>query len=498
MKKYYTFFFCFLFIISQNLAQGNFVFSENAKAAYDKVLNLRFGEAETLLIKLKAEEPNNLIVHYIENYIDFFKIFINENKAEFDQLENNKSKRLDKIKAGDKASPYYLFLQAEIKLQWALARLKFEEYFAAFKEVNSAHKLLTKNQEKFPDFIANKKSLGILHAMVGTIPDNYKWGVSLLSSLTGSIEQGRKEIEEVIEYAKYNEFLFEEETLVMYAFLMLHLNNKSEEAWKIINSGKLRAAENPLACFVLANVAMRTGRNDEAIRLLENRPKSKQIQNFYYLDYMLGLCKLYRLDEDAEVHLEDYVTKFNGQNYVKEAYQKIAWFHLLMGNDEGYHYNMNQCKIKGSSIIGGDKTALKEARSGVAPNAKLLQGRLLFDGGYYQRAYDLLSNYSTANFSDNRSKLELSYRLGRITHSLKEHQKAINYYQQTIDVGQYEGYYFACNAALQIGLIYEQQGSNKKATEYFNRCLSIKPDEYKSSLHQKAKAGLNRLDKSAG
>ena len=498
MKKYYSFLYFFLFVLSQSFAQGNFVFSENAKAAYNKVLNLRFEEAETLLIKLKAEEPNNLIVHYIENYIDFFRIFINENKAEFERLENNKNIRLEKIKTGDKASPYYWFVQAEIKLQWALARLKFEEYFTAFKEVNSAHKLLTKNQEKFPDFIANKKSLGILHAMVGTIPDNYKWGVSLLSSLTGTIEQGRKEIEEVIEYAKYNDFFFEEETLVMYAFLMLHLNNESEEAWQIINSGKLRAAENPLACFVLANVAMRTGRNDEAIRLLENRPKSKQIEDFFYLDYMLGLCKLYRLDEDAEVDLEYYVTQFKGQNYVKEAYQKIAWFHLLMGNIDGYHHNMNQCKSKGSAIIGGDKTALKEARSGTVPNVTLLQGRLLFDGGYYKRAYDLLSNFSTADFSDKRSELELSYRLGRITHSLKEYPKAINYYQQTIDVGQYEGYYFACNAALQIGLIYEKQQNKIKAKEYYNRCLSIKPDEYKSSLHQKAKAGLNRLEKSTG
>ena len=50
-------------------------------------------------------------------------------------------------------------------------KLKFEEYFTAFNEVSKAYKLLTENQYRHPSFVANKKSLGILHAIIGTIPD---------------------------------------------------------------------------------------------------------------------------------------------------------------------------------------------------------------------------------------------------------------------------------------------------------------------------------------
>jgi len=46
---------------------------------------------------------------------------------------------------------------------------------------------------------------------------------------------------------------------------------------------------------------------------------------------------------------------------------------------------------------------------------------------------------------------------------------------------------------LQIGLIYEGQGEIGNARQYFQKCLGMKPEEYKNGLHQQAKAGLNRL-----
>ena len=88
--------------------------------------------------------------------------------------QKNKDIRLAKISSGDKKSPYYKFCQAEIKLHWALSRLKFEEYFTALKEIKSAHDLLSENSELYPGFILNKKSLSAIHALIGTFPDTYR------------------------------------------------------------------------------------------------------------------------------------------------------------------------------------------------------------------------------------------------------------------------------------------------------------------------------------
>ncbi len=493
MKLVYTF--LLIFFAGSSFAAGNFQFTPLARQAYEEAISLRFEASRQHISQLKKQEPDNLMVHLIENYIDFFTVFIEEDKDAFRLLEKNKNYRLDQIRQGDHFSPYYLYCQAEIKLQWALVRLKFEEYFTAFNEIKSAYKLLNKNQESYPRFMANKKSLGILHALVGTVPDSYKWGVKLLGGMEGTIEGGRQEIAEVIAFSQTNDFVFEQETLVMYAFLLLHLNNQSDQAWSLLNSPKLNPQQNPLAAFVLSNVALRTGRNNEAIRILEQRPKSANFFPFPYLDYMHGLAKLYRLDTDADQYIKTYLQDFNGINYIKEAHQKLAWFHLINGNPAGYQQYMDKCKTEGNTVIEGDKTAQKEAEKGIIPQVTILRSRLLFDGGYYQKAYQLLKELSEEQLSETRHQLEYTYRLGRICHRLNRTEEALRYYQKTVDDGADFPYYFACNSALQIGLLQEELKSYTQAKEYYRLCLSLKPDEYKNGLHQKAKAGLNRLGK---
>lgn len=472
-----------------------FTFNDEVRLAYQRALELRVQESSLLLATEKRENPNNYMVYFIENYLDFMRVFIDEDEEAFDSLTKNKDRRLELIEAGDTNSPYYLYTQAEIKLQWALLHLKFDEYLSALSNIRSAYKMLNKNLAKHPDFIASKKSLGLLHALVGTVPDNYRWAVKLLAGMDGTIEQGRREIEEVIDFHRKNgDKLFETETSVFYAFLMLHLNNSSNDrAWNILNSGELNPKTSALACFVLSNMAMRIGKNDLAIQMLENRPRGAEFYRMPYLEFMLGLAKFRRLDQDAPQYLQNYISNMGNGNYVKEAYQKIAWFHLLNDNELLYQQYMTFCKSYGRTSVGSDKSAQTEAENKDQPNPILLKARVLFDGGYYSRAEKTLLNYQPTNFTDPGLQLEYIYRLGRIFHESGATQNAINYYQKTIDQGRSKKYYYACNAALKMGLLYETAGEKTKAKTAYDACLDMSPNQYKHSLHGKAKAGLNRL-----
>ncbi len=492
MKQFFISF-IFLTFLTSAFAAKRFEWTPTAKAAYKKVISLRFNEAYSDLARMKINDPDNLIAYHIENYIDFFRVYINENETEFERLEKNKDRRLEIIQGGDKNSPYYLYLQADIRLHWALARLKFEEYATAFFEVNKAFKLLTKNAQKFPDFMPNKKDLGILHAMVGTVPDGYKWTVDLLSSMEGTIDQGKGELEEVVAFARKNDFIYEEETYVLYAYLMLHLGNEKEEAWRIINTSKLNPKESLMACFVMANVAMRTDRGPDAIQILENRPKGDAFYDFAYLDYMLGIAKLQRLDADANQYFHHYLNHFQGKNFIKDAYQKLAWHSLIQGDIQGYRFYIKNCKSKGYTIVGSDKSALKEAENGQQPHIDLLKARLSFDGGYFEKAYQILQSKNATHFISQKDQLEYTYRLGRTSHKLKKYFEALKHYQSTIDAGKNTEWYFACRAALEKGHIYEVEGNYSQAAIAFQLCTSIKPDEHKTALHQQAKAGLARL-----
>ena len=484
-----------LMLFTSAIGQGRFEYTTDATEAYNLVMALRFDEARTKINFIKQNDPSNLIVHYIENYLDFFTCYINEDKEEFNRLEKNKNYRIKQIRTGDPSSPYFLYSQASIRLHWSLARLKFSEYITAFRDVNKAFKLLKQNEKKFPDFMPNKKDLGILHAMVGTIPDDYKWGVELLTSLSGTIDQGKAEIKEVLDFYDNNYFIYEQETRVLYAYLMMHLDNDGDNAWKMLHTSKFDPTQNPLAAFTMANVAMRTGRNDEAIELLLNRPQGKKYHPFPYLDFMLGNAKMRRLDKDSDQYFLKYLNEFKGIHFIKESYQRLSW-NALINEDLSLFYEYNEkVKSKGNSVTGGDKNALLDAKVPVIHHVALLKARLLFDGGYYQKGYDVLKSHSSDDFKDRRSKLEFTYRLGRILHKLKKYHSAISFYEKTIENGANESWYFACNSALQIGLLFEEIKSYDQAKVYFQKCTTINPDEHKTGLHQQAKAGLSRVKK---
>jgi len=492
--RYGAFFLLLTFFVNPTQAteaELHFDFSPALQVAYRSVLDLRLTEAQEQIDAIKGSDPNNALIYHVENYIDFFTLFITEDKNLFDELIDNKDRRLDKIKRGDTSSPYYRFSQAEIHLQWGLVRAKFEQKLRAFNEVSSAFSLLEENIERHPAFMVNYKSMGVLHALIGTIPDKYKWGVKLISGMEGTISQGVAEIEQVIEETNPDNFFFHEETVVLYAFLMLHLQNAPDNAWEVIQGAGLDASRSPLAAFVLSNVAFRSGRNDEVIRVLTNRAQGSRYLDFYYLDYVHGLALLKKLDPQADVYIDRFLEKFEGRHYVKEAWQKKAWHNLIHKGEDEYRDAMKECMYSGYTVIDEDKNAMREARKGDIPNAALLKVRLLTDGGYYDQALKALEGidigFETVDY------MELLYRTARVHQHLNDGASALLSFKNIVAEWPEHPSYMVANSALQAGLIYEKWGETALARKYFEYCLNMNPEQYKTGLQQKSKAGLLRL-----
>lgn len=475
-------------------AVGVFQYDNKICEAYDKIQHLQLNEAKTILQNLRQNQPNNLAIVHLEDYQDFFRLYLSENENELSTYKKRLDERLSNLQKGGPDSPYFLYVQADMLLHWALLKIKFGDYLATFNAAGRAYRLLKRNQEKFPSFMPNYKNLGLLHALAGTIPDQYRWGAKLLGGLSGTIEQGKNELEKVLTYAEKNEnFLFAEESAVMYAMLLLYLANEPDAAWQACEKYRFKPVSNPVHCFTKATIALRSGRNDEAIQILSKRTINPGEATFPYLDFLLGLAKIRRLDFEANQAFQRFLQQFKGQNYIKEAYQKLAWIELLQGDKVTYQNYMKRCLEKGQSTYGADEHAQAEAETGQMPNTTLLKARLLFDGGYYQKAHDLLKEKDEKDFSPERLRLEYNYRLGRILHGLKRYPEALQQYQKTIQQGAQSSEYYACNAALQAGLLCEKRKQYDSARHYFKRCLQLQPREYKNSLHQAAKAGLNRI-----
>ncbi|MCX6247973.1 MAG: hypothetical protein NTW10_09580 [Bacteroidetes bacterium] len=475
-------------------------FNSNCREAYRSILSLNFTEAGKLLDSERSAHPSNLIPVYLENYIDFFTVFIGEEPAEFEKFRKSGELRLDILKKGNKESPWYRYCMGNVRLQFAICRMKFGEYKSAALDVSRAFSDLNENAQLHPDFPLQGSGLGLIHVLAGVIPDNYSWVLRLLG-LEANVQKGLDEIAGLASYSGNNETyrLFGIESMFYLAFLDATLGKDTRYALTILQKFEARKStfppsSNPLLIFVRASILAKAGKTDEAILSLQEFTVGKDTYPFYYLDYLTGLNKLNRLDPDADLYFIRFLKSYRGLNYVKSGYQKLAWTFILKGNIPEYEEYMGKALTRGSLHVDSDIQANREAKSKEQPNVVLLKARLLSDGGYDDRALHLLLDQNMRNFIKTpKDLLEYNYRLGRIYQHSGNQSDALKYFGITIHDGSDKDWYFAENAALQSGIIYEQKNDLSNAARCYKLCLSMNNTEYKNSLDQKARLGLKRI-----
>lgn len=488
MKKLPVFvYICFFFASNQVIAQ-DFIYNSRCEDAYQAIFKLKIQEGSQILFKERQVNENNLLPYFLENYADFLAIYISDDLALYNKLSHKRNERLKILSTGNSDSPYYLYTQASIYLQWAIIKVKFGDYFSAIFDVRKAFRMLSTNQEKFPDFLPNNKDLALLNTLFGAIPDKYKFGAKVLG-LKGDIEQGLSDFSTLL---KNPQLPFREEATIMYTMLLLHLGKDQAGAWQMLNQLELKLGDNLLNYFIVASVAHYTGRNDKVVETLTQAPRSKEYFPFPYLNYMLGNAKLNRLDKDANIYLKRFLDEYKGMNYIKEANRKLAWHGLINKRADLYRLYMSKILQAGNNSLDEDKAATVEALKRSVPNVHILKARLLSDGGYYNKALNALSNITVNNLSY-EDKLEFHYRKARILDEMGQMKSAIPLYIWTINNSKSSESYFAPNSCIKLGNYYEKTNNRSSAETYYKKAFTYKNHEYKNSIDAQAKAGLNRI-----
>ena len=193
----------------------------------------------------------------------------------------------------------------------------------------------------FPDFLPNRKGLGVLHSIIGFIPDEYKWMAKLIG-MKGDLKQGVSELMSILTETKQQpEFSYmKDETIYLLSIIELNFLRDEEKMKALKDSISKEDNSNPLVVFSKALISMRTGNNDEAINVLEKRPLGKEYYPFTYLEYQLGMAYLDKLSPKANIHFENFLKDFKGVNFIIAANNKLAWSALVAGDISKYHqYN---------------------------------------------------------------------------------------------------------------------------------------------------------------
>ena len=107
----------------------------------------------------------------------------------------------------------------------------------------------------------------------------------------------------------------------------------------------------------------------------------------------------------------------------------------------------------------------------------------------------MLKTITPNDIAKSKDNAEYLYRKARLAHKTGDLTNAKLWYQQTIEATGDQPWYFAPNAALQLGYIAQSQGDVAGAKRHFEKTLSYPNYEYKNGIDAKAKSALDQLKK---
>ncbi|WP_353721357.1 hypothetical protein [Dyadobacter sp. 676] len=472
------------------------VFSPKLQKAYFEIQKLRLPVARELIDDERAAMPANPFIAYLDSYADLHYLLISEDRTGYKIFLQQQDKRMDNVGKLPDKSPYKRFFQADIRLHSAFAKLKFGNEVSGSWEIIKAYRLLEDNRKRFPAFTPTLKSLGLLHVLIGSIPENYTWIAKMLG-LRGNIAQGIGELRKVVK----EEPFFRQEAELIDLLLHAYTLQPGPEQQARIRQWPKEQPDNLLLHFFATTVLMKENRSEEASRFLAEAPAGRDYMPFPFLNYLKGEIALQSGDyEGAFAFYSRFLKQYAGFNYIKDSHFKMFMCRWLAGQDQEAMQNIRKVTETGSTIVEADRFAERIARefmeNKISPRQKVLyKARYATDGGYFQKASDIMKSVSEKSFGTTSEKAEYNYRTARILQKTGHTNECVPYYDRSIELGQAGtgAAGFAAASALQLGYIYQKKTDNQKAVAYFKKAMSFKKHEYKNSIDNKARAALTEL-----
>ena len=469
------------------LAQG--IEASDVKAAYKEILKLRIEAGKEILNAIKDKDRNSHF-YYTNNLADILELLITEDRSLYREYEDHEDDHLRALKKLDDSDPYKLFYTADIKLQWALVKLMFGDEFKAGWSLRSALNSIEKNKKLFPDFQPNNKTLGVLHILFATVPDNYQWVMNILG-MRSDLGLGWEELNKINDQSQ---FYFETE--VIRSLVSVNIFSDNEGALNRLQKLLGKNKDNLLANYIYNFVLIKESRSEDAIsnlkRLLYLSSDYLFIDHIYYLLAEVNMQKAnYEL---ARLYYSKFLNHFKGKNYIKDAWYKVFLSFWIQQDISMAKVHHEKALSSGRVFVDADRNAHGVLNQDDYPSRIIMKIRLATDGGYFQLAEQMAHGLTDEDFSGKKDKTEFNYRLARLKHKQQQSDEAIYYYLNAIKKAGKQNWYFAPNSCLNLGYIYKKQNDLVKARHYFNKALSYKKHKYKAGIDARAKAALELLD----
>ncbi|WP_255593781.1 DUF3808 domain-containing protein [Pontibacter sp. HSC-14F20] len=485
-------FFLLLYMCSPIPSQAASVYSPAVRQAYEASISLRIPEGRRLIQQELLYNPGNAAALLIANQQDFLTWAIQQNPEVYAGILARQEKRLQQLSSLTDNSVWVGYALAEVRLQIALSKLLQGNKLGAAWDLRQAYLQYTANSRLYPDFLPNRKTLGALQVLIGSVPDSYRVLLNIIG-MQGSIKTGMANLKAAA--TKSNPF--QEEAQLLLALLQHLVNPEANDvAAEAVLKLSRQSPDNLLFSFAAMHVLKKTRKSDVALQVYLDRPQQTGYLAFPYLHHMAADLYLYKGDFSNSVKSNQlFLSQHKGEHYLKAANYKLYLAHWLGGQGQQAEKHHNQITQQGRTEMDEDAYAARFVKEQSQPNRYLMLARLQYDGGYYQEALQVINKMPLRPETIPAERAEYFYRKARIHHSMENLPEAKRYYEQAIESSQHTSLYFAPYAALQLGYIYQEEQKPQTARQWYTKALSYKGHTYKNSIDGKAKLALQTLKK---
>ena len=463
--------------------------SPGARRAYAELLKLKVGTCRQLLATEPAQAPGTLLV---ADCADFVELLVTQDASRYDATLAAQDAHLAAL-AQAPAGALRDYALAETRLHQALTQIVFHHEVRGAWNLHQAVGQVQEVVQHYPAFVPARKTLGVCQFGIGSLPDGYHWFLRLLG-LRGSVEEGLRNLG--LAATQPNDFQMESQILL--ALIGEAYYKRGPESLALAGRLAREQPDNLLFSYLVISLNKRQHHGEEALAAYGARPSGPVYLPVAYLHHMAADLLLYRGEfAGSEAENQQFLREYRGEHYRKDAAFKLYLAAWLGGAPAATaaHYRA-QINAAGPLIVEEDIYAQRFYHDAQPLNPVLTRARFQTDGGYYQLALLTLQQFRLTPATPAREQLEAPYRRARVWQGLLRPDSARADYQRTLRRAAALGtppYYFAPQAALQLGYLAQAAGQRAAAKAYFEQAMAYPQHEYKNSTDQKAKLALREL-----
>ncbi len=464
--------------------------NENCKNAWVLLMDLKIGEAKKLLAEEIRINPENYYAYYLDQTCDAYKMTINSSDEEYEAFVENYYRKREIMDDKDINSPYYLACYSEMEIQLGYFKIIHGTQYGGIMKMYSAYRKVYRNLQQYPGFKPSLKLDGFFNVAMSTLPPFVKWVVSFFGVST-DVDYGFKLLNENYLSQKNIKGINAESAL--FIILAAKINKTPERIYDFTKSLDSSISRTFIHKYFKANIAYRIGKNEEALSTLQQLDMNENAYAGIIYDYLMGKILLRKLDYDAGYYLSEYLSHLKKKEYIKEINYKLALYYLINNNLSKYTEYCEIVREEGMDLNERDREALYDASLDYIPDVNLVKARLSLDGGYYDSYEKATKQYEENSKTSLPFDLEYHFLKARFYALGTNKKEAIAEFRKVIELGEEEDYYFASEAALSLGNIYNETGKKELAKAYYEKSLKLYKSDYYEYIEDKASKALRKL-----